>query len=75
MSDVVLASRNMCVSSNVIATPRPAAVLFMASEIAEASSAAFSAGFACDTVANAWINAMMVPSRPTSMPMLASELR
>src|SRR6185312_17043293 len=48
ISAVVFASRNMCASSSVMATNRPEAVLFMATEIAAASSAAFSAGLACD---------------------------
>ncbi len=47
----------------------------MATEMLAASRLAFSAGFACAIEANAAIRPMTVPSRPTSMPMLASAER
>jgi len=74
-SSVVLVSRYMWASSNVIASPRPSAVLFMATEMLAESIAAFSAGFTAATAAKALIRPMTVPSRPISMPTLASVAR
>src|SRR3981081_1570890 len=54
---VVLDSRNMCASNKVMATNKPDAVLFMATEIAAANRLAFSAGFAVAT-------ALKAPMRP-----------
>ena len=65
----------MCASNSVIATPKPDAVLFIATEIAAASKLAFSAGFAVATALKAPIKPVMVPSRPISRPTLASEDR
>src|ERR1700722_5541230 len=50
MSEVVLDSRNICAVSRVIATAKPDAVLFIATEMAASNRLAFSAGLA---VANA----------------------
>ncbi len=58
-----------------MATPNPEAVLFIATEMAEASRLAFSAGFAVATALNAPMRPVMVPSRPMSRPTLASEDR
>src|ERR1700683_2944958 len=46
ISDVVLDSRNMCDSSSVIATAKPDAVLFIATDMAGANKTALSAGLA-----------------------------
>src|ERR1700684_4287971 len=72
ISAVVLDSRNMCDSSNVIATPKPDAVLFIATEIASDNRLAFSAGLAEATALNAPIRPVIVPSRPIKSPILAS---
>ena len=58
-----------------MATNRPDAVLFIATEMLAASRLAFSAGFAVAIDANAEIRPMTVPSRPVSMPMFASAER
>src|ERR1700674_1374599 len=55
INEVVFDSRNMCDVRSVIATPKPIAVLFIATEIAAASKLAFSAGFAVATALKAWI--------------------
>src|SRR5271154_2372897 len=75
ISEVVLDSRNMCDSNSVMATPRPDAVLFIATEIAAASKLAFSAGLAVATALKALMRPMMVPSNPINKPTLASDER
>src|SRR5580698_897737 len=75
ISDVVFDSRNMCAVSKVIATARPEAVLFIATEIAAASKLAFSAGFAVATALKAPIRPVMVPSSPINRPTFASDER
>src|SRR5487761_1994931 len=72
---VVFDSRNMCDNSSVIATARPDAVLFIATEIDAASRLALSAGFAVATAPNASINPVIVPSRPINRPTFASDDR
>src|SRR5271155_3772527 len=72
---VVFDSRNMCESSNVMATNRPEAVLFIATEMAAARRLAFSAGFAVATALNAPMRPVMVPNRPMRRPTFASEDR
>ena len=74
-SSVVLVSRYMWQSSSVIASPRPSAVLFIATEMLADSMAAFSAGLTAATAANALIRPITVPSNPISMPMLARVAR
>ena len=56
-----------------MATAKPDAVLFMATEIAAASRLAFSAGFAVATALKAPIRPVMVPSKPINRPTLASD--
>src|SRR5450631_1427156 len=73
ISDVVLDSRNMCDVSSVIATNKPDAVLFIATEMAAASKLAFSAGFAVATALKAPIKPVIVPSRPINKPTLAND--
>ena len=75
INDVVLDSRNMCAVSNVMATARPDAVLFIATEMAAASKLAFSAGFAVATALKAPIKPVMVPSKPINKPTLANDDR
>ena len=75
ISEVVLDSRNMCESSSVMATNKPDAVLFMATEIAAASKLAFSAGLAVATALNAPMRPVIVPSKPINRPTFASDER
>ena len=75
INEVVFDSRNMCAVRSVIATAKPEAVLFIATEMAAASRLAFSAGFAVATALKAPIRPVMVPSRPINRPTLASEDR
>ena len=75
ISEVVLDSRNICASSSVIATAKPEAVLFIATDMAAANKLAFSAGFAVATALNAPIRPVMVPSKPMSSPTFANEDR
>ena len=58
------------VTNNGIATIKPKAVVFIATEILADSRSAFSAGFAFATAVNAWMRPMMVPSRPSNVAML-----
>ena len=75
INDVVFDSRNMCANNSVIATPKPEAVLFMATEMAAASKLAFSAGFAVATALKAPMRPVIVPSKPMSRPTFASDER
>src|SRR5258708_32680103 len=75
INDVDLDSRNICVVSRVMATAKPDAVLFIATEMAAASRLAFSAGFAVATALKAPIKPVMVPSRPITRATLASDDR
>src|ERR1700682_1650194 len=75
INEVVFDSRNMCAVSSVIATAKPDAVLFIATEMAAASRLAFSAGFAVATALKAPIKPVMVPSRPINKPTLANDER
>src|ERR1700728_3090395 len=52
INEVVFDSRNMCDSSKVMATAKPEAVLFIATEMAAASRLGFSAGIGVDTAPN-----------------------
>src|ERR1700735_2860916 len=61
INDVVFDSRNMCASNRVMATAKPDAVLFMATEIAAANRLAFSAGLAVATALKAPIKPVMGP--------------
>ena len=58
-----------------MATNKPEAVLFIATEMAAASKLAFSAGFAVATALNAPMRPVMVPSKPINRPTLASDDR
>src|ERR1035438_5067391 len=75
INEVVFDSRNMCAVSSVIATAKPDAVLFIATEMAAASRLAFSAGFAVATALKAPIRPVMVPSRPINKRTLANDDR
>src|SRR5882672_12152726 len=75
INDVVFDSRNMCDVSSVMATAKPDAVLFIATEMAAASKLAFSAGFAVATALKAPIRPLMVPSKPINRPTLANDDR
>src|ERR1700722_11339181 len=73
ISEVVLDSRNIGAVSRVIATAKPDAVLFIATEMAAANRLAFSAGFAVATALKAPIKPVMVLSKPISKPTLARD--
>ena len=72
---VVLDCSTEYTSNNGIATISPNAVVFMATEMLDDSSSAFSAGLAWATAVNAWIRPMMVPSSPSRVAMLAKDDR
>ena len=57
----------------ISAIERPNAVLYIASEMPSASFFWRSAGLASPIDANVWIRPVIVPSRPTSVQMLASD--
>src|SRR5277367_2263509 len=75
IKEVVLDSRNMWERSSVMATPRPEAVLFIATEMAAASKLAFSAGLAVATALKAPMRPVMVPSNPINKPTFAKDDR
>ncbi len=56
--------------SSGMATIRPNAVVFIATEMLADSRSAFSAGFALATAVNAWMRPMIVPSSPSRVAML-----
>ena len=64
--EVVFDCSTECTSSSGIATIRPNAVVFIATEIDADSRSARSAGLAFETAWNAWIRPMIVPSSPSS---------
>jgi hypothetical protein len=70
MISPALAVSTVCTMSSGIATIRPKAVVFIATEMLADRRSAFSAGFALATAVNAWIRPMIVPSRPSSVAML-----
>ena len=72
---VVLLCRTVCRSSSGIATIRPNAVVFIATEILADNRSAFSAGFADATAVNALIRPMIVPSKPSNVAILANVAR
>src|SRR5690606_23321022 len=74
-SSVVLVWSRACTSSSGIATIRPKAVVFIATEIDAESRSAFSAGLALETAVNAWMRPTIVPSRPRSVARLAKVAR
>ncbi len=61
-----------CMSNSGIATIKPNAVVFIASEMLCDNSVAFSAGSALATAVNAAIKPMIVPSNPSKVAMLAT---
>ena len=58
-----------------MATIKPNAVVFMATEIEADSRSAFSAGLTLATAVKPLIRPMMVPSRPSRVAMLAKVAR
>ncbi len=75
MISVVFVCNSEWISTSGIATIKPNAVQFMPIEMLAESSSALSAGSAFDTAVNAWINPMIVPSRPASVDMFANVAR